>query len=113
MRKNLNNNIDNYADLMLNKLVGIIDTKLKNVPRLKTAIVFSVNENKTVNVTLPGDGEKVYTNIQNQSIYQNLIPGDIVKLLLEDGSFSNCWIIARYPRQGGNETDVVSNNIGI
>lgn len=108
--KNLSNqNIDIYADMMINRIVDCINEMMKEVPKIKSAIVESVNEDGTVNVTLPGDLEHIYTKIQNQSIYQDLKVGDMVKLLLEDGSFSNCWIIARYPKNEDTFKNMLEN----
>lgn len=95
--KNMDN-INSLADLMLNQILSCIKDMMQDVPKIKSAIVDSINDDNTVNIKLPGN-DKVYTRIQNQSVFQDLIPGDLVKLLLEDGSFSNCWIIARYPRK--------------
>lgn len=96
-----NDNINVYADLMLNQIISCVKNMMQDVPKIKSAIVDSINDDNTVNIRLPGN-DKVYTKIQNQSVFQDLVPGDLVKLLLEDGSFSNCWIIARYPRQAMN-----------
>lgn len=97
MQKKVNENDTNYyADLMLNRIISCVNQMMQDVPKIKSAFVYSINDDKTVNIKLPGN-DQIYTRIQNQSIYQNLQPGDMVKLLLEDGSFSNCWIIARYP----------------
>lgn len=106
--KNKQDNINNYADLFLTRINSCIKEMMQDVPKIKSAIVYSINSDNTVNVTLPGS-DKIYTRIQNQSIYQDLTQGDMVKLLLEDGSFSNCWIIARYPRniQSNNNDDTV------
>lgn len=100
-----NDNINVYADLMLNQIISCVRNMMQDVPKIKSAIVDSINDDNTVNIKLPGN-DKVYTRIQNQSVFQDLIPGDLVKLLLEDGSFSNCWIIARYPRQTMELSDV-------
>ena len=50
----------------------------------------------TVDVFLPSDPNSIFTRIQNQSIYQDLQIGDGVELLLKNGRFSNCWIIAKH-----------------
>ena len=34
-------------------------------------------------------------------MYQDLQPGDGVELLLKDGTFSNCWIIAKHGNARG------------
>lgn len=90
------NDINTYADAMLNRFVIMFQDLVREVPKIKSAIVENVNSDGTVNVKLPSDTENVYTRIQNQSIWQNLVPGDEVELLLKDGTFSNCWIIAKH-----------------
>lgn len=94
-------NINQLADLMIDKILKIFQDMVKGVPKIKSAIVHSVNQNGTVNITLPAEDENVYTNIQNQSMYQDLQPGDGVELLLKDGTFSNCWIIAKHGNARG------------
>ena len=92
---NFNKEIE-CADSMINKIVKIVSSLIVGVPKIQGAIVEKVNENGTVNVYLPGDESNIYTNIQNQSIYQDLQPGDQVEILQKNGSFSNCWIIAKH-----------------
>lgn len=84
------------ADTMIAKIEKICSSFISGVPKIQSAIVAQVNENGTVNVYLPGDENNIYTNIQNQSIYQDLVPGDQVEIILKNGSFSNCWIIAKH-----------------
>lgn len=90
--------MNSYADIMIDKITKIVQDVMVGVPKIKSAIVSSVNQDGTVNISLPSDSENIYTNIQNQSIYQDLQPGDGVELLLKDGTFSNCWIIAKHAR---------------
>lgn len=94
--KNLNN-INNQADEMLKKINECIDSRLKNLPSIKSAIVKSVNEDGTVNIYFPPDENNVFTRIQNQSIHI-LNVGDSVELLLKDGTYNNCWIIAKHKK---------------
>lgn len=84
------------ADAMIQKIQKICENLISGVPKIQGAIVAQVNENGTVNVYLPGEEQNIYTNIQNQSIYQDLKPGDEVEILLKNGRFSNCWIIAKH-----------------
>ena len=91
--------INSYADAMLARVTEIVQELIKDCPKTKSAIVDSVNQDGTVNVKLPSDNSNVYTRIQNQSIWQNLVPGDGVELFLKDGTFSNCWIIAKHVKQ--------------
>lgn len=73
----------------------IIDYKLNKLTQIKSAIVHSINQNGTVNLIIPPD-KTVYHNIQNQSIYQNLKVGDNVKIIKENNSLSNMWIIGGF-----------------
>ena len=38
---------------------------------------------------------KLFTRISNQSPF-TLSPGDGVEIMLKNGSFDNCWIIAKH-----------------
>ena len=95
---NYDGNMNQYADLMLTRIVQVVNDLMKTVPQLKSAIVDSVNDDGTVNVRFPSDRQNIYRNIQNQSIYQDLAPGDGVELMLKGGSFSNCWIVAKHAK---------------
>ena len=72
-----------------------IDYKLSSLTSIKSAIVRSVNQNGTVNISIP-PSQIVYHNIQNQSIYRSLQTGDQVKVLVENGNLSNMWIIGGF-----------------
>lgn len=88
--------IDNYADAMLDRIVQCVKTELaKTMPRVESAIVTDVNQDGTVNVRLPSDEGQGFSRLLNQSGFP-LYPGDSVELLLKNGSFSNCWIIAKH-----------------
>lgn len=104
------NDVNTYADAMLNRIMLCVEEMIQDVPKVKSAFVDSINSDGSINVKLPGDNENVYKNIQNQSIYQDLKAGDMVKILLEDGSFSNCWVIARYPN-GQTYEDYLKNKM--
>ena len=94
-RKNKIDNINDQADEMLKKITDCIETRLKRLPAIKSAIVKNVNEDGTVDIYFPPDQENVFTRIQNQSIHV-LQVGDSVELLLKDGTYNNCWIIAKH-----------------
>lgn len=90
-------NINQCADDMLNRIAIMAKDEIKkNTPRIETAIVQNINQDGTVDVFLPSDPNSIFTRIQNQSIYQDLQIGDGVELLLKNGRFSNCWIIAKH-----------------
>lgn len=83
------------ADVMIDRIIDVVNQNLKSIVRIESAIVESVNTNGTVNIYFPPDNQNVFTNIQNQSTF-NLSPGDAVEVILKDGSYTNCWIIAKH-----------------
>jgi len=87
--------VNNLADEMLSRIQTSIDTTLQSTPHLRSAIVASINQNGTINVYIPPNNTKIFTNISNQTPF-TLNPGDSVELMLKDGSFSNCWIVAKH-----------------
>ena len=91
MKKNTNK----YADLMLDRISQCIEEETKNLPAVSGAVVSSVNTDGTINVCFPPDYDKIFTNLSNQTPFL-LEPGDSVELLLKDGSYNNCWIIAKH-----------------
>lgn len=87
--------INSCADSMIEKILDCLRGEMKKSTYIDTAIVNSVNEDGTVNVYFPPDNSKIFTKISNQTPFQ-LEPGDGVELLLKDGSYSNCWVIAKH-----------------
>lgn len=92
-------NTKKYAEDFLNQIENCINEKLKGQPKIKSAVVSSVNDDQTVNIYFPPDKKNIFTHIQNQTIY-SLEEGDSVELTLKDGTFNNCWISAKH--QGNN-----------
>lgn len=76
----------------LKQISKIIDHKLEKLTTVESAIVDQVNLDGTVNLHIPPDST-IFTNIQNQSIYQDLQVGDCVKVLKQNNKASNMWII--------------------
>ena len=76
----------------LKQISKIIDYKLEKLTTVESAIVDQVNLDGTVNLHIPPDST-IFTNIQNQSIYQDLQVGDCVKVLKQNNKASNMWII--------------------
>jgi hypothetical protein len=72
-----------------------VENKTNTMTQIKSAIVHSINIDGTVNITIP-PSETVYHNVQNQSIYRNLKPGDNVKIIKEGNSLSNMWIMGGF-----------------
>lgn len=107
--KNIENNqnikINGYAEKILSLIKKCVSEELQKQVQLITAIVHSVNDNGTVNIYLPEKINMIYTNISNHTPFL-LQPGDGVELLIKDGSYSNCWIIAKH---GDTFTGSLSN----
>lgn len=83
---------DDYAKQFLKNINDCIDDKTKEYVTIKSATVSKVNDSGTVDVEFPEDGGS-WSNVTNQSIYQNLKVGDEVKLIQQNGASKNCWII--------------------
>lgn len=96
MARNYNvKDINKCADNMLEKILDCFRGEMKKTTHLDTAIVSSVNEDGTVNIFFPPDETKIFTRISNQTPF-TLQAGDGVELILKDGSYSNCWIVAKH-----------------
>ena len=83
---------DKYAQQFLNNVKDCVSEKTKDFVTIKSAIISRINDNGTVDVQFPEDGG-TWSNITNQSIYQDLKVGDEVKLIQQNGVLKNCWII--------------------
>ena len=92
-------NFNELSDNLLTQIKNYIDYEINQGVRLDSAIVSKVHTDGTVDIYFPPDKNKIFTKIQNQSIYQDLKPGDGVKVIYENGSESSCWIIGKH--QGG------------
>lgn len=100
--------LNDLADLMLGRINSCVDDRAKKNVKIKSATVTKVNEDGTVNVSLPDDDGNGFSRIQNQSVYE-LDVGDSVEIMLKEGSFSNCWVIAKH---GGGSKRVNLVNSG-
>ena len=103
------NEVNNYADIMINRISIMIEDMMKKVTHLDSAIVDKVNSDGTVDVYFPPDNNKIFTRISNQTPYA-LSVGDSVEILLKNGSYSNCWVIAKHGEKGKVEEN---NNLAI
>ena len=103
---------NNLVAQFLTQINNAIDYKLQNITQIKSAIVHSVNQDNTVNITIPPN-YTIYHRIQNQSIYRNLHPGDQVKVIAENGSLSNMWIVGGFGLQSNIDNPSTSNQIDI
>lgn len=83
---------DKYAQQFLDNIKDCISEQSKDFVIIKSAIINKINDNGTVDVKFPED-DGIWSNITNQSIYQNLKVGDEVKLIQQNGKLKNCWII--------------------
>ena len=99
MKRNIANNLPSaqykeksLAKQYLRQINQILDYKISKISTIESAIVQSVNQYGTVNISIPPHNT-VFTNIQNQSIYRNLKIGDHVKVLKQNNNASNMWII--------------------
>ena len=88
---------DNLVQRFIAQVNQMIDYRLKEMTKIESAVVESVNDNGTVNIFIPPNST-VYHNIQNQSIFQNLRPGDCVKVIKEKNDLSNMWVIGGFAR---------------
>lgn len=78
-----NNNYDQYADEMLNRILQCVTAEIKRTsPRIESATVTNVNNDGTVDVILPREPETEFTRIQNQTPFE-LREGDSVEIMLK------------------------------
>lgn len=99
-----NNEYNQLADTMIQRISKIINSKIEEQTKISSAIVDSVNQNNTVNLYFPPESSTIFTNIKNQTPF-TLQQGDSVEVLLKNGSFSNCWIIAKHENTYSSPTD--------
>lgn len=92
---NYTNNINDNASQMIKFINSIIDDKLKNIVRVDSAIVKRVSEDGTADIYFPPENNVEFTSVSNQTPFA-LSPGDSVEVLIKNGSYSNCWIIAKH-----------------
>ena len=102
-------NFNELSDNLLTQIKNYIDYEINQGVRLDSAIVSKVHTDGTVDIYFPPDKNKVFTKIQNQSIYQDLQPGDGVKVIYENGSESSCWIIGKHLGGKINQNSSLSN----
>lgn len=102
------NSANECADNMLMRINECFNESIKGLPKIKSAVVSAVNDDGTVNVYFPPNDKKLFTRISNQGPF-TLQAGDGVELMLKNGTFDNCWVIAKH---GINRTDMntIQNN---
>lgn len=83
----------------------IVDARLKSygVTSFVAAVVTKVNDDGTVNVTIPPDNSRFVNNVLNKS-NESLSTGDSVELCTKNGRLSNAWVAIKH----GKSTSVGS-----
>ena len=83
----------------------IIDARLKSygITSFVAAVVTKVNDDGTVNVTIPPDNSRFVNNVLNKS-NESLSAGDSVELCTKNGRLSNAWVAIKH----GKSTSVGS-----
>ena len=75
----------------------IVDARLQNygITSFIAAIVTKVNDDGTVNVTIPPDNSRFVNNVLNKS-NESLSSGDSVELCTKNGRLSNSWVAIKH-----------------
>ena len=83
----------------------IVDARLKSygITSFVAAVVTKVNDDGTVNVTIPPDNSRFVNNVLNKS-NESLSTGDSVELCTKNGRLSNDWVAIKH----GKSTSVGS-----
>lgn len=121
--KNLSkiNSANSCADSMLTRINECFQDSINGLPKIKSAIVSSVNNDGTVNVYFPPNDKKLFTRISNQGAF-TLEAGDGVEIMLKNGTFDNCWVIAKHGvnradmntvQNYRSSSDIINNQINI
>lgn len=75
----------------------IVDARLQSygITSFIAAIVTKVNDDGTVNVTIPPDNSRFVNNVLNKS-NESLSSGDSVELCTKNGRLSNSWVAIKH-----------------
>lgn len=88
----------------------IVDARLKSygITSFVAAVVTKVNDDGTVNVTIPPDNSRFVNNVLNKS-NESLSTGDSVELCTKNGRLSNAWVAIKHGNSvsGGSLEDRV------
>lgn len=88
----------------------IVDARLQNygITSFIAAVVTKVNDDGTVNVTIPPDNSRFVNNVLNKS-NESLSTGDSVELCTKNGRLSNAWVAIKHGKSvsGGSLEDRV------
>lgn len=105
---------NNLIKNLFSQINNAIDFKLRKITKIESATVVKVNNDTTVDIVFPHNST-VYHNIQNQSIHNDLENGDNVKVIIENGSLSNMWIIGAFQHHNrkSNDSHITKNDISL
>ena len=83
----------------------IIDARLKSsgIPSFVAAVVTKVNDDGTVNVTIPPDNSRFVNNVLNKS-NESLSTGDSVELCTKNGRLSNAWVAIKHGKNASGSS---------
>ena len=102
-----NENFNKKADEFLQRIEEYINLKFESMVTVRPAQISKINSDGTVDVFFPPDKNKIFTKIQNQSIYQDLKVGDQVFLFFPQKNQSSCWVCGKF--KGGKVTFGIGN----
>ena len=83
----------------------IVDARLKNygITSFVAAVVTKVNDDGTVNVTIPPDNSRFVNNVLNKS-NESLSTGDSVELCTKNGRLSNAWVAIKHGKNASGSS---------
>lgn len=83
----------------------IIDARLKSygITSFVAAVVTKVNDDGTVNVTIPPDNSRFVNNVLNKS-NESLSTGDSVELCTKNGRLSNAWVAIKHGKNASGSS---------
>ena len=83
----------------------IVDARLKSygITSFVAAVVTKVNDDGTVNVTIPPDNSRFVNNVLNKS-NESLSAGDSVELCTKNGRLSNAWVAIKHGKNASGSS---------
>lgn len=83
----------------------IVDARIQSygITSFIAAIVNKVNDDGTVNVTIPPTNDRFVNNIINKS-NESLAPGDSVELCTKNGRLSNSWVAIKHGKNASGSS---------
>ena len=81
----------------------IVDARLQNygITSFIAAVVTKVNDDGTVNVTIPPDNSRFVNNVLNKS-NESLSSGDSVESCTKNGRLSNSWVAIKHGKSSSS-----------